>query len=85
MYGYEISREITKKSNDKFVLNEATLYAVLNRLERKHAISSYNGKITHGKQRKYYQITKFGRLYLMEQKQNYNETIALLSVFLEGK
>lgn len=85
MYGYEISKDITEKANNKFVLNEATLYAVLNRLERKHAIKSYDGKITHGKQRKYYHITKYGKLYLIELKQNYDDTTKLMNVFLEEK
>ena len=32
-YGYEISKEISKRTSDRFAIKEATLYAVFQRLE----------------------------------------------------
>ena len=40
-YGYEISKEIRRISEDKYVIKETTLYSAFNRMER-------NGYITSG-------------------------------------
>lgn len=34
-YGYEISQEISLRTNNRFQIKEATLYAVFQRLEKK--------------------------------------------------
>lgn len=35
-YGYEISKEIARKTDGRFEVKEATLYAVFQRLEKKN-------------------------------------------------
>lgn len=63
MYGYQLSNEIKERTMSKFDIKEATLYSVVQRLEVKKMISSYNGEKTHGGKRRYYRITPFGKAY----------------------
>jgi PadR family transcriptional regulator PadR len=66
MYGYEIVSVIKDRTNDLFNIKEATLYAVLQRLEKKELISSYIGEKTYGRKRRYYRITILGKAYFNE-------------------
>ena len=66
MYGYELANVIKDRSNQLFNIKEATLYSVLQRLEKKELISSYLGMKSHGRKRRYYQITPLGKAYLKE-------------------
>jgi len=59
-YGYEISNCIKERTNNKFVIKEATLYSVVKRLEERFLIESYVGAKTHGGKRRYYRITDLG-------------------------
>ena len=53
MYGYKIIKELSKKSENVFNLQEGTLYPILHLLEEKNFISSYWDE-TGSKKRKYY-------------------------------
>lgn len=66
MYGYELANEITSRTKAKFDIKEATLYAVVQRLEGRKLIASYMGEKSHGGKRRYYKITPFGRAYYLE-------------------
>ena len=59
-YGYEIIKEIEKRSNSVFQFKEGTLYPVLHKMEGQGLISSYRMKGENGKDRKYYKITSSG-------------------------
>jgi PadR family transcriptional regulator PadR len=77
MYGYELASIIKSRSNFLFNIKEATLYSVLQRLEKKSLITSYLGEKSHGRKRRYYQITSFGKAYLKEM---INEWITLKEI-----
>ncbi len=66
MYGYEIVNEICNRSDNLFNIKEATLYSVVQRLEKRELISSYMGEKSHGRKRRYYQITTLGKAYFKE-------------------
>ncbi len=83
-YGYEISKEVSDRTKDRFQIKEATLYAVFQRMERKELIDSYYGDITHGGKRKYYRITTLGKAYLKEMVQEWEETKEIIDLFMEG-
>jgi PadR family transcriptional regulator PadR len=72
MYGYELVNVIKDRTNNLFNIKEATLYAVLQRLEKKELISSYLGEKTHGGQRRYYQTTPLGKAYFKEMLAEWN-------------
>lgn len=72
MYGYEMIETLEKKSNNVFTLKAGTLYPLLHSLEEKSYLTSYEDEV-NGKTRKYYSITKSGRKYLKNKKDEWNE------------
>ncbi len=82
-YGYEILKEITIITNEKYSMKEATLYAIILRLKKREYISSYKGDVSHGRSRTYYRITSGGELYLNEMKKGWNETKIIINKFLD--
>ena len=73
MYGYEIIKELEKKSENVFTLKEGTLYPVLHGLEKDDFASSYLENTAAGKQRKYYAITKKGTGVLAQKKAEWKQ------------
>lgn len=65
-YGYQIIKEIYRKSGREFELKEPTLYSSLRRLEKQKALESYWGEESRGGRRKYYRITAAGKALLDE-------------------
>jgi PadR family transcriptional regulator PadR len=68
MYGYEIVKELEKRSENVFSLKEGTLYPVLHGLEKDGLASSYVENAQTGKKRKYYRLTKKGIGVLTQKK-----------------
>lgn len=66
MYGYQIIKELEKRSNGYFQFKEGTLYPALHRLERAGLISGRWQKIPGGQERRYYFITAKGQKVLAE-------------------
>lgn len=83
-YGYEISKEISSRTDNKFGIKEATLYAVFQRLEKKELIESYKGEQSHGGKRKYYTITTLGKAYYSEKAKEWDTTKKVIDTFMEG-
>jgi PadR family transcriptional regulator PadR len=65
-YGYEISRQISEITEQKYTMRETTLYSAFNRLEKNCHLRSFYGAESNGKRRTYYEITPAGRAYLEE-------------------
>lgn len=82
-YGYEIASEIAKRTNQDFLIKEATLYAMVQRLEKKELISSYIGAKSHGRKRRYYKITPLGKAYFKEKQAEWTELKHIMSLLLE--
>lgn len=73
MYGYEIIKELELVSNGLFEMREGTLYPILHSFEEAgHVESAWTGE-EGTRQRKYYNITKSGRLLLKEKKEEWSE------------
>ena len=60
-YGYELAKEIKKKTSNKYEVKQPTLYAYLRRLQEDDLIVSYWGESSNGGRRRYYKITKNGK------------------------
>ena len=60
MYGYQIVKEIYKRSSNEYELKEITLYSSLKRLQTDKYIQSYWGDESKGGRRKYYKVTQEG-------------------------
>lgn len=83
-YGYEISKEISQRTDQRFEIKEATLYAVFQRLEKKELIESYFGSVSRGGKRKYYRITTLGKAYFKETVVEWKEMKEIIDIFMEG-
>lgn len=70
MYGYEMIRKLSEKSENVFELQEGTLYPILHSLESDNFITSYWDN-TGAKKRKYYTITSEGKKQLKVKKEEW--------------
>lgn len=66
MYGYQIIKELKKKSNGYFQFKEGTLYPALHRLEKTGLIKGKWEKLPGGQKRRYYCTTEMGQKALNE-------------------
>lgn len=83
-YGYEITKTVKQLSNNRYELNEATLYSVFRRLEKSNDISSYWGDESQGGRRKYYKITDTGRETLVGLQNSWNYAKDVITALVMG-
>ena len=82
MYGYQISRELERRSQGYFVFKEGTLYPALRRLEKKGLVSSKWEDLPNGRRRRYYYITGQGLNFLKHKKaewQGFSSAVNLIA------
>ncbi|MFQ7233615.1 MAG: PadR family transcriptional regulator [Enterococcus hulanensis] len=63
MYGYEMIELLSQRSQNVFELKTCTLYPLLHQLVKTKCLKCYEKEV-NGKKRKYYQLTKTGKIYL---------------------
>lgn len=63
-YGYQIIKELEKRSSGYFQLKEGTLYPALHRLEKDKLVKGKWQKLPNGQERRYYYITRKGQQVL---------------------
>ena len=61
MYGYQILKELERKSDGYFKFQEGTLYPALHRLEKTGLTEGRWQMLPSGRQRRYYYITTRGQ------------------------
>ena len=83
-YAYEIANEIQQRTDASFSVKEGTLYALVQRLDRKELIRSYIGTKSHGGRRRYYAITPLGKAYYKQKLEEWDELKAVMTQLLEG-
>ncbi len=59
MYGYELVSEVSKVVD----VSEGTIYPILKRLTNEHYFETYLQESTEGPPRKYYHLTRLGKVY----------------------
>lgn len=84
-YGYEISKEIAKRSLNLYEIKETTLYSAMARMEKRGLIAAYYGEETFGKRRTYYTLTQLGREYYQEKCKEWEITRKVIDQFMEEK
>ncbi|TBL81363.1 PadR family transcriptional regulator [Paenibacillus thalictri] len=67
LYGYELIKELERRSGGVFALKEGTLYPILHAMESEHWVEAY-WQEAQGRKRKYYRITETGRQQLSGKK-----------------
>lgn len=83
-YGYQITKEIEKRSESLFTLKEGTLYPILHSLENEQIIESYWEQTQSARKRKYYKITDKGKKIFDAKKNEWNEYSNGVKKVLEG-
>lgn len=81
MYGYQIIKELERKSSGYFQFKEGTLYPALHRLEKTGLVKGKWQKLPSGQERRYYYITEKGQKALNERMaiwQGFSEAINLI-------
>ena len=66
MYGYQIVKEMEKRSSGYFRFKEGTLYPALHRLEKAGLVEGYWEEAKSGLPRRFYHITPKGEKVLEE-------------------
>ena len=84
-YGYEIIKEIEKRSDSTFQFKEGTLYPVLHKMENQSLIKSYRTKTAAGKERKYYKITSEGQKQLEKETEKWNRFMISVNKVIGGE
>jgi PadR family transcriptional regulator PadR len=62
MYGYEIAKELKRRSEGYFVFKEGTLYPALHGMEKEGLLTSEWQVVEKGPSRKYYHLTEVDHL-----------------------
>jgi PadR family transcriptional regulator PadR len=66
MHGYEIARELDRRSQGYFDLTASTIYSALRRLESRGLVLS-SWRLVAKQKRRYYELTEKGRQILAEE------------------
>ncbi|MBW6411739.1 PadR family transcriptional regulator [Clostridium weizhouense] len=82
-YGYEISKNIRKLSEEKYIIKETTLYSAFTRLEKNGYIESFYKDQTSSKKRTYYKITPEGLKYYKEKCEEWKLTKEVINKFIK--
>jgi len=71
MYGYQLSKELQRRSQGFFEFKEGTLYPALHRLEREGLVRGEWQAVDEGRSRKVYHLTEQGRAELARTRQEW--------------
>jgi DNA-binding PadR family transcriptional regulator len=70
-YGYAIIKRVSELSNGHLRWTDGMLYPVLHRLERNGLVASRWKDAETGRKRKYYRLTREGRVHLEAERQRW--------------
>ena len=83
MYGYQMIKELEKRTTGYFKLKGGTIYPVLQRLEGKGLVKSRWQQITERQRRRYYEITDKGRQFLADRLDEWRDFSTAVSILME--
>ncbi|WP_174615585.1 PadR family transcriptional regulator [Virgibacillus ihumii] len=79
MYGYELVKEMDRRSDHNFQIKEGTLYPALHKLEKQEYIVFYWQDREKGPARKYYHITEQGKEILEERTSEWHRYVQVMN------
>ncbi|CDQ21561.1 PadR family transcriptional regulator, regulatory protein PadR [Halobacillus karajensis] len=85
MYGYELVKEMDRRSKSHFQVKEGTLYPALHKLEKQGYISYYWQDREKGPARKYYKITVDGQEILKERTSEWHRYVQVMNNLIGKK
>ena len=83
MYGYQIIKELERKSAGYFKFKEGTLYPALHRLERSDLVEGKWQMLPNGRQRRYYYITSKGHRLLVTKRSQWQDFSAAMNLIIQ--
>ena len=85
IYGYQIIKELERRSNGYFQFKEGTLYPALHRLERKKLIKGEWQLLPGGQQRRYYHITQSGQQMLSKKLTTWQDFSTAVGAIIQSR
>jgi PadR family transcriptional regulator PadR len=79
MYGYELVKEMAKRSDDRLQMKEGTLYPALHKMEKQGFVEHYWSQQEKGPARKYYRITEEGKAILTERTSEWRQYVQVMN------
>jgi PadR family transcriptional regulator PadR len=83
MYGYQIIKELEKRSQGYFKFKEGTLYPALHRLEKTGLIRGEWQTLPNGRQRRYYHITENGLSILAAKRGQWLDFLTAMNLIIQ--
>jgi PadR family transcriptional regulator PadR len=83
IYGYQIIKELERRSQGYFKFKEGTLYPALHRLERAGLIRGEWQTLPNGRRRRYYQITEKGLSTLAARRGQWLDFLKAMNLIIE--
>jgi len=83
MYGYQIIKELERKSQGYFKFKEGTLYPALHRLEKAGLILGKWQMLPSGRQRRYYYITDKGYRLLTLKRSQWQDFLTAMNLIIQ--
>ena len=83
IYGYQLIKEIGRRSEGYFQFKEGTLYPALHRLEREGLIRGKWENLPNGQERRYYYLTELGYKVLNEKRDEWLGFSAAVNLVIE--
>ena len=84
MYGYELSKLVKDRTEEKIVLTEGALYPILHKLEKDNLVTTSVEKVGN-RTRKYYSLTSSGQASAKEKKNEMLDFIKTMTTLMEPK
>ena len=83
MYGYQIVKELEKRTAGHLKFKGGTVYPSLLRLEKNGLVISKWKQITQGRGRRYYQITEKGQTFLSSRSSEWQDFCVVINRFMQ--
>ncbi len=83
MYGYQIIKELQRRSQGYFKFKEGTLYPALHRLEKAGLVVGKWQMLPSGRQRRYYYITDKGQRLLAAKRSQWQDFAAAMNLIIQ--
>lgn len=84
MYGYELVKELDKRSDHHLQVKEGTLYPALHKLENQEYVECYWEEQEKGPARKYYRITSEGKKLLQDKTNEWERFVQVMGKVMKG-
>ncbi|HYK74724.1 MAG TPA: PadR family transcriptional regulator [Pseudoneobacillus sp.] len=84
MYGYELVKELDKRSDHHLQVKEGTLYPALHKLENQEYVECYWEEQEKGPARKYYRITENGKKLLQDKTNEWERFVQVMGKVMRG-